>query len=812
MFPLLSRIDRRRQIILASAAGALVILLLVLHPLARYVARSAAQARGWSLQAQSVRFGWRGLWMHGVRAQSDLPDLRAELQAVLVPWSGMFGSKRLAVYGGNLHLPQDLDRIQQRLRDGTSSRRQAKASRWQVRFSGVSLSWQSMAADTRLTAWGLAGDVTNDSCDLHADRVELDSVRVRAALTRLDAHLNRLQTNWALDAAQVARMSVVVSHVAEHSGVEHGAPALVGANALGARHPDHQAVTRQGHADAATKSSEHKAASKRAAESGGVAGEAPAADGLERVVQGFSRFQHDAERWRQRVSQHLASGAIAKVGELDLRWQYQEQKLDIGPLRAQVTHDAQATECMLEQTADANASRRYLSLRVPNQPAKIELEADIGSVSLHTLGVKEHDLGLRGVADTKLAAALKMSIDELESAAEWQARGEIVDLNLVQPWLAPRPVEGIQSAFSGKGALKWRPEFSLDVQSLVWSFGKARVEMTARLQRKSDETIASMNLDVPLAACEDLVEALPRGLAPMASQVQLDGTLSLQSGVRFDTAQPTAADVRWNLMNGCRVKSVSPAVSPDRFRAPFILEVPDEHRVFVQRAFGPGTPNWVAFADMSSHLANAVLVCEDGGFFRHGGFDAQAIRNSIRENLIQGRFARGASTVSMQLAKNLYLRREKTFSRKLQEAVLTILLEQSFSKNELMELYLNVVELGPGIYGVGEASRVYFNTTAAVLSPLQAYYLASLLPQPKVSHFGKDGHLSPGWLKLLRHLMTIANKRHYLSDEELKVALQDDLRLGVAESSAAVTDSSIPAFDDESTVDTHDPTEQQARE
>jgi hypothetical protein len=147
---------------------------------------------------------------------------------------------------------------------------------------------------------------------------------------------------------------------------------------------------------------------------------------------------------------------------------------------------------------------------------------------------------LYNVADSKLAGAVKVSIDELGSTAQWEATGEIRDLNVTQPWLAPRPIEGIQAAFSAKGELKWQPEFSLKVQNLSSSFGKARIELSAQLQRKSAETIASVDLQVPLAACEDLVDALPRGLAPLASEVHLDGTLSLQSGVRFNTARPNA--------------------------------------------------------------------------------------------------------------------------------------------------------------------------------------------------------------------------------------------------------------------------------
>src|SRR5690606_26000898 len=100
-----------------------------------------------------------------------------------------------------------------------------------------------------------------------------------------------------------------------------------------------------------------------------------------------------------------------------------------------------------------------------------------------------------------------------------------------------------------------------------------------------------------------------------------------------------------------------------------------------------------------------------------------AIHNSILENVKQRRFVRGASTISMQLAKNVYLKREKTLSRKLQEAVLTMLLEQEFTKQQLLELYLNVIEFAPGVYGVGPGAQHYFNTHPSQLSLGQALYI-----------------------------------------------------------------------------------------
>jgi membrane peptidoglycan carboxypeptidase len=138
-------------------------------------------------------------------------------------------------------------------------------------------------------------------------------------------------------------------------------------------------------------------------------------------------------------------------------------------------------------------------------------------------------------------------------------------------------------------------------------------------------------------------------------------------------------------------------------------------------------------------METAVLICEDGAFFRHGGFHEEAIRNSIRENVKMGRFVRGASTISMQLAKNLYLPREKTVSRKLQEAVLRC--SSKSSTKTRSELYLN--DRVRARYLRHRPAAALLNASASQLSLGQALYLASILP-PYAPVFGADGQVTPG--------------------------------------------------------------------
>jgi monofunctional biosynthetic peptidoglycan transglycosylase len=125
------------------------------------------------------------------------------------------------------------------------------------------------------------------------------------------------------------------------------------------------------------------------------------------------------------------------------------------------------------------------------------------------------------------------------------------------------------------------------------------------------------------------------------------------------------------------------------------------------------------------------LAGEDDRFYRHQGFAADQLKRALVENLKSGRFGRGASTISQQLVKNVFLDHQRTLSRKLQEALLTWRMEQVVSKDRILEVYLNMVELGDGIHGVEAASRRYFGVGANRLSPLQAAHLAALTPSPR---------------------------------------------------------------------------------
>jgi monofunctional biosynthetic peptidoglycan transglycosylase len=141
---------------------------------------------------------------------------------------------------------------------------------------------------------------------------------------------------------------------------------------------------------------------------------------------------------------------------------------------------------------------------------------------------------------------------------------------------------------------------------------------------------------------------------------------------------------------------------------------------------------WIAYQRVSPHLTRAVLVAEDAAFWQHDGVDYDELQRSIELDWARGQLVRGASTITQQLAKNLYLSPSRNPLRKLRELVIARRLEAELKKGRILELYLNVIEWGDGIYGVDAAARAYFNTSASVLTPAQSALLAAAIINPRV--------------------------------------------------------------------------------
>lgn len=161
------------------------------------------------------------------------------------------------------------------------------------------------------------------------------------------------------------------------------------------------------------------------------------------------------------------------------------------------------------------------------------------------------------------------------------------------------------------------------------------------------------------------------------------------------------------------------------------IQVKDWHGKLHPFVVGPRNAWWTPSKSIPAEMEWAVIVAEDGNFYQHEGIDVKAIKNAIKYDLEKKRLARGASTITQQTAKNLFLSREKTITRKVEEVYIAKRMEQELTKGRILELYLNIVELGPMVYGIGHGAHYYFGKSAAVLTPRECAFLAAMLPGPQ---------------------------------------------------------------------------------
>ncbi|UXR65611.1 monofunctional biosynthetic peptidoglycan transglycosylase [Bdellovibrio bacteriovorus] len=185
----------------------------------------------------------------------------------------------------------------------------------------------------------------------------------------------------------------------------------------------------------------------------------------------------------------------------------------------------------------------------------------------------------------------------------------------------------------------------------------------------------------------------------------------------------------------------------------------------------PGSKNYVPLKQVAPILAKTIILTEDSNFYNHKGFDWDAIEKNAKEGWETGVFKRGGSTITQQLAKNMFLTKDRTFIRKGLEAIITDRIEHTLTKKEILERYLNVVEFGKDIYGVKAAAKYYFKKSPAELSVVESAFLAMVLPNPvkySMSYYRKE--LTPFARKRLSRIVEDLYRYHRISEEEYNVA------------------------------------------
>ncbi len=276
------------------------------------------------------------------------------------------------------------------------------------------------------------------------------------------------------------------------------------------------------------------------------------------------------------------------------------------------------------------------------------------------------------------------------------------------------------------------PDFiELDSTSTM-QLNQIKVKPFARYSIEKD-TVYRLKAHIPKMVAQDFINSLPNGLFTHFEGMETEGSFSYRLNFMYNQNKPNDIVFESSIKkDGFRIKKYGEA-NLTKLNTSFVYRAIENG--VRQRAIvvGPENPNFTPYELIPAYLKNAVLTSEDPSFFRHRGFINEAFKQSIVKNIKTKKFTRGASTISMQLVKNVFLTREKTLSRKLEEILLVYILENNriASKERMFEVYLNVIEWGPNVYGIGEAANYYFQKPPVTLTLDECIYLASIVPRPK---------------------------------------------------------------------------------
>jgi hypothetical protein len=342
----------------------------------------------------------------------------------------------------------------------------------------------------------------------------------------------------------------------------------------------------------------------------------------------------------------------------------------------------------------------------------------------------------------------------------------VADLTFRHRALAQRPIRFRRLSAEGSGSLVWRSGMvDINIPAVELASRKARVSLAVKARRTSGRVRLSVDAELPKTPCQRLLDGLPDDLVPKLATMELAGKLGGRLALRLDTRD--LDNLRLDLQPGdsrCRVTRDPQAADVNTLNSPFTMQVRGRGGEKRSWVVGPRNPYYRSLASLPRHLVYAFLTTEDRKFFDHRGFDFEQIGRALAYDIEHGGFYKGASSISQQLIKNVFLSHSRNISRKLQEAVLTWRMEQVVSKRRILELYLNLIELGPGIYGVGHAARTYFNRPPTRLTPLQSLHLAAITPNPRRYYRDfKGGRITMAWLLELRRLLGSMHRQGHIS-------------------------------------------------
>ncbi len=455
-----------------------------------------------------------------------------------------------------------------------------------------------------------------------------------------------------------------------------------------------------------------------------------------------------------------------------------EGRVEWGPLSARVeVEEAEGTRQLTVKATPPGGGTATLRLTSSDTGVTGTLEGQ-GLAAGALLALGEPPVGLDG-------GTLEGSLIMEDSGATFSVA--VKDLRVNHERLAPGPVG--PWAFSAEGRLRWqwaRRHVALEALKVtVGAHRDVQVEASGEATWSAEPRFELRARLLPVTFAQ-AVAALPPALVPEEVDLtQQEGALQASLAVSGPVRERSDWQVKAKLELP-RKQGFQQQGPLAWLRGPFDYQpLTAEGRGRTMR-IGASSPTFVPFELLPEPLVRAVLRSEDGGFWTHEGFDFDSLRTLVlapRDGKV-----RGGSTLTQQLAKNLFLSREKTYARKVKEALLTLALESALPKPRLLELYFNIIEWGPSLYGIGAAAEHYFDTRASALSVRQAAFLATIIPNPVRYHgYCTQGALSEQWARNVDTLLLKLLVDGALDQDQYQQALTERLVFACPQRAEAAT-------------------------
>ena len=395
----------------------------------------------------------------------------------------------------------------------------------------------------------------------------------------------------------------------------------------------------------------------------------------------------------------------------------------------------------------------------------------------------------QGVVDTQGAEVdVHLELGYAAEVVDFGGSVQLSGLTIENPRLGPKPVHNVGFDVKTKGRVEIAGK-KLMLEELKLGYRGVHASLVADFAKVGPLPSFHAQATIEPIACQQLLDALPPELTPFLQGFKVAGTFStdLHAGIDLSDLE-TPVDLGGRVgIEGCRVTQAPQWGSADRLSRAFEHTVEYEPGKWMTFLAGPDNPDFVPYAEISPHLVNSIMTTEDSGFMKHRGFIPSEFRSALQANLQRGYFRLGASSITMQMVKNVLLSREKTLSRKLQEMFLTWYLEHHLSKERILEIYFNVIEFGPAIYGIGPAARHYFGKPPKELTPRESAFFSSILPNPKrryVQFCHQNGQVDAKWDNYIKRILRRMHERGRINDAEFTEAIAQPLTFSRAEATS----------------------------